>query len=324
MTGYLIDIAKKHPPLADEVFAAAEAVMMERKPNWVKLVADNSACLAQYISLDKKGRIIDSISSYANGAACHAAIAVHGYGILTRNKAVAIAQPIFEGTGPWGTTKEEDTSIYLSWFVSDDNPFAWMLDPRCRSVDYIREKGAIFNVQGLAAGPVVHMCKVLRVIHEAPFRISLFAKFVREGVGGRLAYILSQGFSRDCRNISTGNHESSFNVNCTTMAGVRSYLNGETPKGFDTMSTGNTMYGDMYYSSGPFNNWTEGAYKKVVGSRPREKEKEEQHVDAWGSFTPAPVAPDPYDPKKGFSFESVLYFAKKFEEEFYNTNKVAA
>lgn len=323
MTGYLIDIAKKHPVLSDEVFAAAEAVLLERKPNWVKLVANNSACLAQYISLDKDGGIIDSISSHANGAACHAAIAGNGYGILTKNKAVAIAQPIFEGIGLWGTTKEEDTSIYLSWFVSDDNPFAWMLDPRCRSVDYIREKGAIFNVQGLAAGPVVHMCKVLRVIHESPFRISLFAKFVKEGVGGRLAYVLSQGFSSDCSHVSTGDHASSFNVNYATMAGIHSYLNGETPKDFDTMATGNTMYGGGYSGGSPFNDWTEGAYKKVVKSGPK-VEKEEKHVDAWGSFTPAPVAPNPYAPKKGFSFESVLYFAKKFEEEFYNTNKVAA
>lgn len=322
MTGYLIDIAKKHPPLSDEVFVAAEAVLLERKPNWVKLFADHSGYLAQYVSLDKKGSIIESISSYANGAACHANIAAYGWDILAKKGAVAIAQPIFEGTGPYGTTKEEDTTMYLNWFVSDDNPFAWMLDPRCRSVEYIREKGAIFNVQGLACGPVVHMAKVLRVIHEAPYRISLFAKFVREGVGGRLAYVLSQGFSSDCTHVSTGNHESSFNVHCATMAGVRSYLNGETPKGFDTMATGNTMYGASHVSN-PFSNWTKDAYEKAVKNGPK-VEKEEKHVDAWGCYTPTPVALDPYAPAKSFSFKSVLYFAKKFEEEFYNTNKVAA
>lgn len=318
MTGFLTDIAEKHPKLSDKAFEAAEKYLETTGAKWSKYANKSLACFA---SFREDGELLTSYTSSSyTGDACHAKLATSDCRIIIAEKIACVAQPITDN-GNWGTVDKQATTTYLNWIVSDDNPFAWILDDRCRSVDYIREKGAIFNVQGLPLGPCVHMFKVLRLIHEAPKRVVLFAKLVEDGISGRLAYLISQAFlNADCARRSSG-HESSFYYT-NGMNAVAAYMRGEVPPGrWEHHSSGNTMYsvlGDVQM----FSDWTIKAYEAIKPDTLKEKVKE--NIDAWGVFNPPPVAKDYYGESPKHSYEAVLHFAKEYDQTFREQEKVAA
>lgn len=312
-TGFLTDIAEKHPKLPVNAFYAAEQYLINGCDTWKKGMLKGESSLAQFASFTKDGDGVEAFSSAVRGDACHARLATRPHDVLKQNKIVCVAQPIFEGKGEsWGTTNPEATTIYLNWIISDDNPFAWILDDRCRSVEYIREKGAIFNVQDLPLGPCVHMFKVLRIIHEAPRQVEIFADMVKEGVSGRIAYLISQGFSSSWSKLSFAQHWCSFNTNQAALGNAASYVKGEIPPKWSQLFSGNSMYGCTADSSF-FNSWSKKDYEEATKANSIASRL--KNIDAWGMFNPPPETS--YNPYKsvGYSRDSVIFFAKKWQEE---------